>query len=85
MKEKSHKTSTCPGHATTTQSILVKCGKVGIKKYVIYKGCLLSSIPFPLPDLGHSDQISSYLQWFQNADFVNAQTSAGQGLLRMID
>lgn len=67
------------------QSMLAKCGKVGTKKYAIYIGCFLSSTPFQLPDLGHSDQISSYLQHFQNADFVNAQTSAGQGLLRMID
>lgn len=62
LKDKSHKTSTCPGHATTTQSMLVKYGKVGTKKYAIYTGCFLSNTPFQLLDLGHSDQISSYLQ-----------------------
>lgn len=62
LKEKSHKTSTCPGHATTTQSMFVKCGKVGTKNYEIYTGCFLSSTPFQPPDIGHSDKISSYLQ-----------------------
>jgi len=41
--------------------------------------------PFQLLDLGHSAQDSKTFTVVQNANFINAQTSAGQAAVRITD